>query len=472
MLRRILFTGVGVIAALAGLGTFLYARNATPTVPPIATADATAAGAPWVLKLHAQWCPICMLTKGMWSEIEETYAGRVRLAVFDFTDEATTAASRAEAERLGLLAVFEEVGFATGPILVLDGGSKDILAWINGSREFADYEAAIDAALASPLLAQSGSATGTVERIKVHSPAIAGNLQGNTADRDVLVYLPPSYASSPRRRYPVVYQLHGWLPGAEQWAGMLDFEAGTNRALASGEVKEMIVVVPDSLTVHGGSMYSTSVTSGDFEGFIARDLVAYVDGHYRTIAQRASRGLSGHSMGGYGTWRIAMKYPELYSSFYAMSSCCLGPYGAEGGGMAEAAQIKTLEQAAEAGIGVRVQLTLAAAWSPNPNKPPLYFDFPLANGAVDALVLTKWNANVPLAVIDQYVPNLRKYDAIGIEVGLQDGLIGVNKEISDVLTRYGIEHVYETYEGNHTNKVAERYETRVLPFFSRELAFE
>jgi thiol-disulfide isomerase/thioredoxin len=148
MLKRILIASLAVIVALVGLGTFLYARNATPTVPPIATADATAAGAPWVLKLHAQWCPVCMLTKGMWSEIEETYAGRVRLAVFDFTDDATTAASRAEAERLGLAAVFAEVGVSTGSILVLDGQTKEILAWINGSREFADYEAAIDAALA------------------------------------------------------------------------------------------------------------------------------------------------------------------------------------------------------------------------------------------------------------------------------------------------------------------------------------
>ena len=332
--------------------------------------------------------------------------------------------------------------------------------------------AAAAVSLAAPLTAQSGGAVGKVERIKVHSAAIEGNLQGNTADRDVLVYLPPSYASSRDRRYPVVYQLHGWLPGAEQWAGMIDFEAGTNRALASGNVKEMIVVVPDSLTIHGGSMYSTSVTSGDFEGFIARDLVAYVDGHYRTLAKRESRGLSGHSMGGYGTWRIAMKYPELYSSFYAMSSCCLGPYGADGGGMAEAATIATLEDAAKAPIFTRVQLTLAAAWSPNPAKPPLYFDFPIENGELRPLILTKWNANVPLANIDQHVPALRTFEAIGIEVGTQDGLIGDNKQISDVLKSYGIDHVYETYEGNHTNKVAERYETRVLPFFSRELEFQ
>jgi enterochelin esterase-like enzyme len=326
--------------------------------------------------------------------------------------------------------------------------------------------------VALPLSAQNAAAAGKVERIKVHSPAIEGNLQGNPADRDVLVYLPPSYDAARNRRYPVVYQLHGWLPGGEQWAGMIDFEAGTNRAFASNRSKEMIVVVPDSLTIHGGSMYSTSVTSGDFEGFIARDLVAYIDSHYRTLAKRDSRGLSGHSMGGYGTWRIAMKYPELYSSFYAMSSCCLSPYSAEGGGMAEAAKVATLEDAAKAQIFTRVQLTLAAAWSPNPAKPPLYFDFPLENGELKPLILTKWNANVPLATIDQYVPSLRTFKAIGIEVGTQDGLIGDNKQISEVLKSYGIDHVYETYEGNHTNKVAERYETRVLPFFSRELEFE
>jgi enterochelin esterase-like enzyme len=317
-----------------------------------------------------------------------------------------------------------------------------------------------------------GAAGGTVEHIKVHSSAIEGNLQRNTADRDVIVYLPPSYGTQPSRRYPVVYQLHGWLPGGEQWSGMISLKEGSDRAMTSGNAQEMIVVVPDSLTLHGGSMYSNSITSGDFEGFIARDLVAYVDEHYRTIAHRKSRGLSGHSMGGYGTWRIAMKNPELYSSIYAMSSCCLGPYSADGGGMAEAANIKTLEQAAEAGIGTRVQLTLAAAWSPNPSKPPLYFDFPIDNGEVNSLILSKWNANVPLAIIDQYITNLKKFDAIGIEVGLQDGLIGVNRQISDVLTTYGIDHVYETYEGDHTNKVAERYETRVLPFFSKALVFE
>lgn len=328
-------------------------------------------------------------------------------------------------------------------------------------------------AAAAPLRVSAQTAVlGTVEHIKVHSPAVEGNLQGNPAERDVFVYLPPGYASSPDQRYPVVYQLHGWLPGGEQWSGMIDLEGSTNRSLAAATSQEMIIVVPDSLSIHGGSMYSPSVTTGDFEAFIARDLVDYIDSHYRTLARRESRGLSGHSMGGYGTWRIAMRYPEVWSSIYAMSSCCLGAYGA-GGGMAEAAKIQTLEQAADAGIGTRVQLTLAAAWSPNAEKPPLYFDFPVdENGELNPLVLARWNANVPLNMIHQHVPALRSFDAIGIEVGLQDGLIGVNREISDVLNAYGIGHIYETYEGNHTNRVAERYETRVLPFFSERLSFE
>lgn len=326
--------------------------------------------------------------------------------------------------------------------------------------------------LAAGATAQAQQAEGTVERIRVHAPSLVGNLQGNSAERDVVVYLPPSYEAESERRYPVVYQLHGWLPSAEQWAGMIDLEAGSNRAIAAGSAREMIVVLPDALTVHEGSMYSDSVTTGDFEGFVAEDLVEYIDGNYRTLANRASRGLSGHSMGGYGTVRIAMKYPELYSSFYAMSSCCLSPRQADPGLM-QAAAVQTLEDAESAGIGTQVALSLAAAWSPNPNAPPLYFDFPVdEDGEERPLILAKWAANAPLAMIDQYIGNLRRYEAIALDVGLQDGLIGDNRALDSVLSDYGIPHRFETYEGDHTNRVAERYEKRVLPFFSAELVFD
>jgi hypothetical protein len=148
-MQKPLVIALAIAASLLAVAAVLYTRNATPVVPQVAAHEAAAPGAPWVVKLHAQWCPVCMWTKGVWSDIEHTYASRVRLVVLDFTNDATTAASRAEAERLGLGDFFEEAGFATGPIAVLDGRDRHVVAWVNGSRDFADYRAAIESALAA-----------------------------------------------------------------------------------------------------------------------------------------------------------------------------------------------------------------------------------------------------------------------------------------------------------------------------------
>ena len=164
----------------------------------------------------------------------------------------------------------------------------------------------------------------TVEHIKVHGTALEGNLEGDAVDRDVLVFLPPSYAQEKSRRYAVVYALHGYSIGAEQWSHEIHVPQTIEGAFAQG-AKEMIVVLPDSKTLHNGSMYSSSVTTGDFEQFIAHDLVAYIDAHYRTIPNRLSRGLVGHSMGGYGATRIGMKHSDVFGSLYIMSPCCLSP---------------------------------------------------------------------------------------------------------------------------------------------------
>ncbi len=121
----------------------------------------------------------------------------------------------------------------------------------------------------------------------------------------------------------MVYFLHGYGIGADAYMNMLWASDAADRDAAAGTSKEMIVVFPDSFTVYNGSMYSNSPTTGNWETFITEDLISYIDSHYRTLANRDSRGLAGHSMGGYGTLRIAMKYPELYAAIYPMSSCCL-----------------------------------------------------------------------------------------------------------------------------------------------------
>jgi enterochelin esterase-like enzyme len=313
----------------------------------------------------------------------------------------------------------------------------------------------------------------TVDHIRIHGKSLEGNLEGDVVDRDVFVFLPPSYSKDKYRRYPVVYALHGYSIGAEQWTHEIHVPQTIEGAFAQG-AKEMIVVLPDSKTVHNGSMYSSSVTTGDFENFIAQDVVSYIDAHYRTLPNRLSRGLVGHSMGGYGASRIGMKHSDVFGSLYIMSPCCMsarpaGPTNPELEKKLES--VKTEEDSAKLSFFERAQLATAAAWSPDPKNPPLYLDLPYKDGVVQPDVLAKWAANAPLAFIDQYIGNLRQYRAISIDVGDQDGLRADTTKLHEVLDRYGIANSFEIYQGTHTSAVADRFQNHVMPFFSTNLCF-
>lgn len=312
-----------------------------------------------------------------------------------------------------------------------------------------------------------------VERIKIHGTALEGNLEGDAVDRDVFVFLPPGYAKDKSHRYPVIYALHGYSIGAEQWTHEIHVPQTIEGAFAEG-AKEMIVVLPDSKTLHNGSMYSSSVTTGDFEQFIAVDVVAYIDAHYRTIADRQSRGLVGHSMGGYGATRIGMKHADVFGSLYIMSPCCLSPRPADPPNpeLAKALEaVKTPEDSAKLSFFPRAMLASAAAWSPDPKSPPLYLDLPMKDGQSQPDVLAKWTANAPLAFLDQYIVNLRRYRAIALDVGDQDGLKVDTAKLHDALDRYGITNSFELYSGTHTSRVADRFQNHVMPFFSKNLCF-
>lgn len=319
---------------------------------------------------------------------------------------------------------------------------------------------------------------GTLERITVRGTALEGNLAGDDPDRPVSVYLPPSYETSPDRRYPVIYVLHGFTDSDLAWFGWRDHfvnvPAAMERALDDGTAHEAILVMPNAFTAYEGSMYSNSVTTGDWETYVAEELVAYIDENYRTIPERASRGLTGHSMGGYGTVRIGMKRSDVFSSIYAMSPCCLEPNLEPGGpNMEQLEGIETVEEVQEADFLTKAMFASAAAWSPNPHDPPLFVDLPTENGEVRPDVVARWVANAPLAMLHQYVPALRSFTAIGLDAGAQDGSITeATRELSQLLTWYEIEHAAEIYDpGNHISHVDERVEQHVLPFFSEHLAF-
>src|SRR5690606_23350850 len=143
-----------------------------------------------------------------------------------------------------------------------------------------------------------------------------------------------------------------------------------------------------------------------------------------------------------------------------------------GEGPSPAEAIRSIEEGRNADRSAQGTLARAAAWAPNPENPPLYLDLPTKNSEVQPQVAVKWAANSPVAMLAQHVPNLMKLEAIAIDIGLQDGLITSNEVFVEELRRFRIPHVYDTYEGDHGNRVHERIEHNVLPFFSRHLSFD
>ena len=143
---------------------------------------------------------------------------------------------------------------------------------------------------------------------------------------------------------------------------------------------------------------------------------------------------------GYGASRIGMKYPDVFGSLCIMSPCCfsaraLGPANPDNEKALKA--VKTPEDSAKLPFGLRAQMASAAAWSPDPKDPPLFFDLPMKDGEVQQDILAKRAANAPLAFVDQYIGNLRRYRAIAMDVGDQDGLRIDAGKLHGVFDQYG-----------------------------------
>ena len=148
MIRKLLAAAAAVAVALGATVAVLYVSNSAPVVPALSAAEAAASTKPFVIKLHARWCPYCMLTKDEWARVEQAYAGRVNFVVLDATNEAAIERSRLQAERLNLRQFFDDYNGATGLMVVLDGRTKEVLAEVGGNAPFEEFQAAIDMALA------------------------------------------------------------------------------------------------------------------------------------------------------------------------------------------------------------------------------------------------------------------------------------------------------------------------------------
>jgi S-formylglutathione hydrolase len=327
--------------------------------------------------------------------------------------------------------------------------------------------------------------TGHIDVDTVHGASLEGNRYGDSPNREVLVYLPPSYESMPSRRYPVIYLLHGFGASDRSWQpGSKGFNVGAamDSLVAAGAVREMIVVMPSARTRLGGSFYTNSEAAGNWEDFISKELVAYVDGRYRTLARPESRGLAGHSMGGYGTLAVGMRHAgDEYGALYAMSACCTRfssqPSPDEAAAWETLSRVGSLSDVASLSFYPQVLLALSAAFSPNVNRPPLYVDFPfeLKAGRWQPMpaAQAEWTEHAPYDMLPRYVGRLKQLRGFAFDVGTRDQLVPPSQiaAMDSELVRAGVPHIYETFDGDHTSAIGLRMTTRVLPFFSRTLDF-
>jgi S-formylglutathione hydrolase len=317
----------------------------------------------------------------------------------------------------------------------------------------------------------------------VYSPSLEGNLLGDSPSRNVTIYLPPGYGSSDKD-YPVIYLLHGYIGDNNLWFGKgyakVNLEPIMNDLINKGTIEPMILVSPDSYNRFGGSWYINSVSSGNWEDFIVQDVVQFVDAHFRTIASAGSRGIAGHSMGGYGTMMIAMKHSDIFGAAYGLSSSSLvfdpNPdnyltyYRTV---FEEIFGAKVITDFESLSWDAQLTLSMSVAMVPNPSSPPFYCDY-MFNASGEFLP-SYWQRTLafdPYTSITTYKQNILQLTAIRLDCGDQDGNLQSNITFGSKLATIGVPSAFEAYEGDHTNKLEERMETKVLPFFSKYLEHE
>lgn len=316
-----------------------------------------------------------------------------------------------------------------------------------------------------------------VSRI-IASTALQNN-GGENPRRKITVYLPPGYDKS-TKRYPVIYYLHGFMGNDSISPAMKSI---LDMGIASNKIRPYILVISDQYTLFQGSFYTNSSLTGNWADFTAKELVAYMDKNFRTIPNRDSRGIGGHSMGGYGALKIAMLYPETFSVVYALSPGLLAfvkEFGPNSDSYKQLGNITSIDDLNKT-YYPKVLVAVARAWSPNAAKPPFYCDVPFTYSGdsliVNNEVLEKWNSNMPVYMVDTYAGNLRKLKAIKLDWGRNDASrfpvqCGM---FSQRLENLGINHYAEEYIGTHTDKIWTtdgRVLNAFLPFFNDYLKFE
>ena len=292
---------------------------------------------------------------------------------------------------------------------------------------------------------------GIVENGSFYSESLDNN-------RNYTIYLPEGYYESDME-YPVVYFLHGFGGTNNSYNA---FHSSLNSMTSDGSIMEMIVVSADGSTpLYDGSFYTNSILNGDYEDYIAYDLVNHIDASFRTLAMKEFRGLSGHSMGAYGTFRLGIYHSDVFSSLAAHS----GPIHLEALNNPFLINVILIEAflgplEPNNGPMTMMMFGLSAAFSPNLDNPPWYVDLPMDNGGnVNWDVFEMWQAHDPYLLVDNHINTLSAQN-IYFDCGNQDELqlAPHSEDMHNKLTALGIDHTYESYSGTHSSNIYSKLE--------------
>lgn len=304
-----------------------------------------------------------------------------------------------------------------------------------------------------------------VESITIHSNALENARLPINTERELIISLPPSYATNTEKHYPVVYLLHGLGGKAQGWFSDKEGEPNVEKTLArlyaENKIDEMIVVVPDSYNDNSmGGWYSNSTSGGNWEDYIIKDVIPYIDKNYRTKPEQ--RGLAGGSMGGYATFKYAIKYPGMFSGIYALSAAMLGDeWFAEQEYLVEIN--KNLQKPKdEWSPSDTTQYSLALTFTPN-EQAPLYAQLPITEQST----LQFKQHSIQSLLAKNLVAFKAAAPVIKFDVGSYDYAIKkTSQALAATLEQSGINASYSEYKGGHWDKHGLIIEHELFQFFS------
>ena len=273
------------------------------------------------------------------------------------------------------------------------------------------------------------------------------------------IHLPEGYDNSDEH-YPVLYFLHGF--GTNHYLFYGGIHDVMESLISSDQVDPFIIVRPDgSASPYLGSFYTNSALYGDFEDYIMYDLIDHIDNSYRTIDHRLYRGISGHSMGGYGATKLGIIYYDLFGSISSHSGALVFDNLTDliPDLMYETSWSPTGLFMPTNGIISLFMFSASGAFSPNLSLPPWYVDLPVDyNEEIIESVWELWLSHDPLRIAQDSIDVLPLLDYY-LDCGDQDEYYLEEHAINfhAFLDSFDYDHEYHIYSGYHWSEIDNRF---------------